>query len=519
MDLRAFPRIPPSLLTRLSRSAGTFVKSVDASGHTTLLPSTLLDVTNDLCLKHVPSGQLPHTQLTSINFQGCAALTTRSLHHLLIRSPSLQTICLKGLTAVTNTTCDVLGVYCAQVTVLDIGRCLNVDGHGIRSFISAGLNRGNHLPLKELRASGLKRVNDEVLATLGKGAPFLEVLDLSYARDLHNSALEAFVSCANNDTQFKTVLLSAREAGRELGDTTKYRRRVTRLRHLSLSSCVLLTDIACSNLAHTMPRLEYLELAGIGTELKDDGLIRLLRTTPLIRRLDLEDASDITDALIATITPRPVADTTSSGSIDPSEPGHALERLVLSYAGNITDEAFLSLIQNCTRLSVLEADNTRMSGSVLKEFVRLSRIRKIVDPVIVAIDCRGVGESVVKELNISTRPRKGWRSYEARKLGYVDGRDKEDLKVGRDECDEMRVVLKSFYSWQTVDAVRAARDKRKKTKRITTNEPNGNTSDSDDRLSSSGRARWWSPSGRRSSGTTSPTIFDASNDRDQCRIM
>jgi F-box/leucine-rich repeat protein 2/20 len=314
LDLRAFPRIPPSLLTRLSRSAGTFVKSVDASGHTTLLPSTLLDVTNDLCLKHVPSGQLPHTQLTSINFQGCAALTTRSLHHLLIRSPSLQTIRLKGLTAVTNTTCDVLGVYCAQVTVLDIGRCLNVDGQGIRSFISAGLSRGNHLPLKELRASGLKRVNDEVLATLGKGAPFLEVLDLSYARDLHNSALEAFVSCANNDTQFETVLLTAREAGREPGDTTKYRRRVTRLRHLSLSSCVLLTDIACSNLAHTMPRLEYLELAGIGTELKDDGLIRLLKTTPLIRRLDLEDASDITDTLIAAITPRPVADMTSNGS-------------------------------------------------------------------------------------------------------------------------------------------------------------------------------------------------------------
>lgn len=518
MDLRAFPKIPASLLTRLSKFAGAFVKSFDASGHASLLPSTLEDVTSDLCLKTVLSSQSSHTQLTSINFQGCTALTTCSLHHLLERSPFLQTICLKGLAAVTNNTCDVLGAHCARVTLLDIGRCLNVDGQGIRSFISAGLNHGDHLPLKELRVSGLKRVNDEVLATLGKGAPFLEVLDLSYARDLHNSALEAFVSCSADHTQFETVLLTGREAGRASGDTSKYRRRVTRLRHLSLSSCILLTDIACSNLAYTMPRLEYLELAGIGAELKDDGLIHLLKTTPLIRRLDLEDASDITDTLITAITPSPAADGTSSGTIDPSEPGHALEHLVLSYAVNITDEAFLSLIQNCTRLCILEADNTRMSGSVLKEFVRLSRMRKRMNPVIVAIDCRGVGESVVKELTISTRPRKGWRSYEAMKLGYVDGRDKEELKVGRDECDEMRVVLKSFYSWQTVDAVRAAREKRKKSKRIP-DESNGNTTDSDDRLSSFGRARWWSPNGRRSSGTTSPTVFDMNNDRDQCRVM
>jgi F-box/leucine-rich repeat protein 2/20 len=38
------------------------------------------------------------------------------------------------------------------------------------------------------------------------------------------------------------------------------------------------------------------------------------------------------------------------------------------------------------------------------------------------------------------------RSWEARKLRYLDGRDEEDLKVGQGECDEKRVVIKSFYS-------------------------------------------------------------------------
>jgi len=389
---------------------------------------------------------------------------------------------------------------------------MNVDGEGICRLIAAGMNRGDNLLLKELRVSGMKRVDDDVLATLGKGAPLLEVLDLSYIRDLHNSALEAFVSCSEDDgdTQFETVLLTSREAGRDQTDSTRYRRRVTRLRHLSLSSCVLLTDNACTILAHTVPCLEFLEMAGIGADLRDDGLVRLLNTTPFIRKLDLEDASEITDTVIAAITPSSL---TRNSTL---EPGHALEHLGVSYAANLSEEAFLSLIQNCSHLSVLEADNTRISGTVLKEFVRLSRNRKMVDPVAVVIDCRGVGESLVKELSGSTRPRKGWRSYEARKLGYVDGRDKEDLKVGRDECDSKRVVLKSFYSWQTVDAVRAAREKRRKAKRAA-NASGGSTSDSDDVFS--GRARWWSPSGRRSSGNTSPTVLDVNGDRDQCRII
>jgi F-box/leucine-rich repeat protein 2/20 len=251
---------------------------------------------------------------------------------------------------------------------------MNVDGEGLRSLVTAGKNRGEKIPLKELRVLGMKRVNDDVLATLGKGAPLLEVLDLSYIRDLHNSALEAFVSCSDDDcSQFETVLLTAREAGRDPNESTNYRRRVTRLRHLSLSSCLLLTDNACSNLAHTMPCLEFLEMASIGTELKDEGLVRLLNTTPFIRKLDLEDASNITDAVITTITPSSAGDTRNSAPRDPPEPGHALEHLNVSYAVNVSDEGFLSLIQNCLCQSVLEADNTRISCNVLKELVLLSR--------------------------------------------------------------------------------------------------------------------------------------------------
>lgn len=397
-----------------------------------------------------------------------------------------------------------------------------MDGDGIRCMASTALRRGKHLRLKSLRVSGLKNVSDSMMSVLGKAAPYLEVLDLSYARQFHNSAIEAFVACDPNDTaeilgvEIKT--LSAREVGRENGNRDYYRRRVTRLRHLSLSCCILLTDMACSNLAHSVPRLEFFEMAGINADLKDDGLIRLFRTTPHIRRIDLEDALDITDRVLEAITPYVDPDellTAKTSEASPI-PGQALEHLILSHVNQVTDEALLSLIRNCPRLKRLEADNTRMGATVLREFIQIARERNTSNATIVAVDCRGISDSVTKELTESIRPRMGWRSHAARKLMYLDARDDgfEELKGGQDECDEKRVVVKSFYSWQTVDSVHAAREKRRRaTKRV--------TSDGSDYEDSSWRTRWWSPSGRRlpNSGRDTPQSVTDINGNDGCLLM
>ena len=404
-----------------------------------------------------------------------------------------------------------------------------MDANGIQALAAAAINRQEHLPLKELRLSGLKNATDSTLAVLGKAAPDLEVLDLSYARQLHNSALEAFVACDGQhdgvDLGVETVMVTARDLGRESNDIGKLKRRVTRLRHLVLSSCLFLTDTACSNLAFSVPKLEFLELAGMGSGMKDEGLIRLLSTTPYIRRLDLEDAFDITDDVLTSITPAMENIFAKPDVQEDKQPGHVLQHLNVSFTANISDSAFLALIRNCPHLNVLEADSTRMGSVVLKEFIHLSRQRKAINSKIVAVDCRGIGESFVKEMSPMTRPRLGWRAYGARKLLYLDAKDgnEEDLKIGQDECDEYRVVLKSFYSWQTVDAVRAVMEKRKKsTLRRTRSDSNG-TSELD--VSESGRSstRWWSPSGRRAtrggSGRTSPAPLLPDLNNDGCRTM
>lgn len=500
------------------------MRAIDFTGLADLTADGLMEITDSLSVDpNIPSG-LSSTRITTLSLQGCTELTTLALHHLLVRSPALQTLCVKGLGAVINNTCTILSTYCPDIISLDASRCINLDGEGIRTMALSALDRGEKLRLKVLRLNWLGRITDDMMHCLGRAAPDLEVLDLSYAAPLHNSAIEAFVSLTEDEAQYvESVQLTAREAGRDPADPNRYWKRVTRLRHLAFSSCILLTDHACSHLAHAVPRLEFLELAGIGEDLQDDGLVRLFNSTPFIRRVDLEDACEITDSVLAALTPRPDENANPTrprrgAPPPPPQPGHALEHLVISHAANVTNEALLALVRNCTRLRVLEADNTRMNSAVMKEFVYLSRQRKLVDPCVAAIDCRGISEHAVKSVSAHTRPRRGWRAWEARGLKFLDGRDEENLGVGQDECDETRVVLKTFYSWQTVDAVRAAREKKKKTARRGGNGSASSAASEGDGAFASSRTRWWAPNGRRS-GAVSPIHTIGPNPDQGCTIM
>ncbi|KAH9178833.1 hypothetical protein EDB89DRAFT_2217905 [Lactarius sanguifluus] len=500
LDLRAFPKMPVSQLLQVVGYAGSFITSLNLSDHGNLLPSTLENLANSMSVVHGMRMAQAYNQLTNLNMSGCTTVSTPSLHYLLAQSPFLEILSLKGMPAVTNETCEILSRHCPRLTSLNLSRCKNLTGAGIRSFASFAVARAKLLPLVELRLSGLK------------AAPYLQVLDLSYCRDLHNSSLNAFVACTE-DYALDSISLTGRQAGRNPNDGGRFRRRITHLRHLSLSHCILLTDIACSHLAHAAPQLELLELGGIGGELKDDGVVRLLDTLPNLRKLDLEDASDITDNVLHAITP-PSVDDVGCDRV----PGRALEHLIISYANQLTNDGFLALMRNCTRLRVLEADSTRLSASSVREFVKLSRERNACDATMVAIDCRSMNEALIKELADSIRPRLGWRSYEARRLAYLDGRDDEALGVGQDECDSRRVVLKTFASWQTVEAVATARNKRRKGWRRRDANLSGSSSVEE---SIQTRSRWWSPGGRRSPGTTynTPGLLETNGERDGCTIM
>ena len=467
----------------------------------------------------------PRTQLTNIQLQGCSALTARSLHALLSSSPCVETLSLKGLPLVNNAICALIGNACSTNLVkLDLSRCTSMYANGVEEMIGinpsssfrgfAGASRPRYpIParrfpkLKDLRLAGLKRVTGQTIFAIAWGVPKLEVLDVSGARTLTDDDLDVFVRWDERFDDphvlgsqvlrgpsnlaiepYEFVTLTSREMGYNPMSSEKYRRRLTRLRHLALSNCSLLTDAAAGNLAYSVPLLENLEMGGVGGALRDAGLLRLFATTRLIRRVDLEDATDITDDVLHALVPPPPLShrhslhhhsslDVATSSREPS-PGEMLEEIVLSYAGNISDEAFLAVIRGCHRLRVLGIDNTRASDTVVKEFVNTCRARQVLGAEVLAVDCRNVTRSAFIEGigsrgSYLTRNRKGYRAWEARNLLYYDERDKKDPLSGvdvltgpaavGDECDESRVVVKTFHSWQAVDSMTVARERRRKT--------------------------------------------------------
>lgn len=572
------------------------------------------------------------TNVTSINLSGAYSLTTRALHRLLASCPLLQKVSLRGLAAATNTTCIVLGESCKELEVLDLSRCTGVDAFGITFICEAVENRwketlarmtgpdslvgsegdASRVPrrkskLRELRISGLKRASLATVGQIASAFPDLEVLDLSYALSLTDEAWAEFVEWREDSDDSSLgfsfprqpmglphVELTARQIGLDPIDRTIYRRRVTKLRHLNLSSCTSLTDQTCSYLAYAVPKLELLELGGIGAGMRDPGLIRLLETTPLIRKLDLSDASSITDAVLAALTPpppapeagprrlltlplpplpsspinipgRPLLAPTRSASFPipsshravmlalppPPKTGQSLEHLAVSYATALTPEAFTALIKGCSKLITLEADNTSIDNAVVREYVELQRTRLAersksnnTTPnvqtkkaaTLVAIDCAAVGRPIIDELASKghTRPRAGYRSWTAHlwALPYADARDGDDLSPsqlwhggGLDECDETKVVVKSFRSWQIVDKWQVERAKRMKTKKSLGGGSSGGGAsnagggiggmDSAPGTPGSRGSRWFVR--RSSSGATTPRSMD--EDDRGCTVM
>ncbi len=62
------------------------------------------------------------------------------------------------------------------------------------------------------------------------------------------------------------------------------------------------------------------------------------------------------------------------------------------------------------------------------------------------VDCRHVSRNVVEAFERQTRPRRGWRGWQAVPFNYQDG---GRPRTGRDECAEVP-VLQSFWTWNKV---------------------------------------------------------------------
>ncbi|SNX81920.1 uncharacterized protein MEPE_00625 [Melanopsichium pennsylvanicum] len=491
LEFCRYPEMAEEAMINVAEAVGPFVKTLNLHGLAGLRSSVLLALSKAQHPKRMTqwgitgSASLPFAtcQLEELDMQGCRQISTSALNTVLSQSPNLKKCMLSSLPCVDNTTLCVLAATATKLEVLDISRCRSVDGEGIRAIFAiqeceanvstVSKERNIDSRLRELRASGVSGFDAETMSQVGRHWPNLEALDLSYCGDVNNAAITALVSSegdvVNENGNF--ITLTPRQADSQQ-DEEVVRRSFPRLKRLNLSSCRALTDGCLVSLSHAVPHLEVLELANIGPALKDNGLVKLFSTTPQLRKIDLERATHITDAVLSALTPPeshaeafgqavPDSDTlmhgirprgsllhvalrsasrrrhasTAHGDAPPTygeeavaalipAAGTHLTHIILSSANRLTSAALLLLINRCPFLTHLELDDTHADNEVAMHFVQLARYREVRNAYLSLVDCRSFSRDTYLHLDHAehggVRPRNGSRGYEFRQFCYDD---------------------------------------------------------------------------------------------------
>lgn len=493
----------PPTITRIVTSAGRFVRRLDLSGLKSLSSENLKEITAALCGEEQGGSRANH--LMDLNLSGLPQLTEQSIADLFASSTDLRILTVKDLPQLGHWTFQCLSHWCPRVQELDITRCSAITAESVALWLSE-LDLTARRQFRVLKAAGLADVSEHLMNLIAENLTGLEVLDLSYARQLDDRCVSAFVthigdgSCnAESDRSWPSFFeLTARQAAKQglslASDNRHYRRRFPCLRQLSLSSTSI-SDRSCMSLAWgTLPYLEILELAD-NQHLRDEGLVELLSSLPYIRRLDLEGAVHLSQDVILSLTPPVTEDpddifteTRHARSRDANSPvpGSQLTHLILSEVFRV-DNTLKTLVQSCSKLRHLEVDSTRVSDEFAKWFVDVMRERRAADitsstksgantaksPYLSVIDCGHMTRHGCNSILATgiIRPRIGYRSPALRHLNYGDADELLPLTQNLvladqyrnmldDECNEERICVKSFWYWQALD--RKERESKKK---------------------------------------------------------
>ncbi|KAF3930993.1 hypothetical protein ABW20_dc0100690 [Dactylellina cionopaga] len=197
-----------------------------------------------------------------------------------------------------------------------------MDARGLRKIVESCTL------LRDLRAAECQGIDDEMTLEAIFKVNTLERLLLAGCDSLTDDSIRVLVEGIEADID-------------PLTDRTTAPAR--KLKHLNVSKCRGLTDLALKHLAHNVPNLEGLELAHVA-ELTDEGLSELFPTIPKLSHLDLEECSNITNDLLLELVKAPCA--------------KSLRHLQLSFCESISDEGMIPVVKACTSLRNVELDNS-----------------------------------------------------------------------------------------------------------------------------------------------------------------
>lgn len=312
--------VPGDALVRIILNAGPFIKDLNLRGCIQLIDFW------PLLGKQI--AEVCHN-LVSINLEG-SSIDKSPIHSLLMQNPSLTRINLCGLSMVRNSALKIIAQYCRKVEYLDVSWCANVDASGLRPVVETCSH------LKDLRIGEFSGFNDAIMQGLFN-ANTLERLSLSQCSTLTDGHLKTMLHGLDPEIDILTDLPIVPPR---------------RLKHLDFSRCHELTDAGIKHLVGNVPDLESLKLS-FCPNIGNDAFIDLIRTTPQLAHLDLEELEELTNASIIELSKAPCAP--------------KLEHLNISYCEKLGDPGILQILKRCPSLRSLELDNTRVSDLTLME--------------------------------------------------------------------------------------------------------------------------------------------------------
>jgi F-box/leucine-rich repeat protein 2/20 len=307
LDTESFyAQIPAAQLRKLIERAAPFVQHLNLRGCTQLKDNIAFTLGN----------------LQTVNFEGCRAVTSKSLIELLSRNGRLKALDINGLQAVDDHVLSSIVKHCPGLQALNISYCKKISS----AQLSKTLEK-LHM-LRDLRIAEC-RVNSAMLYAIQQLSR-LQRLCLSGCNNLKDSDMRIMIY---GDALF----------GVQFPERTV---RMAYLTHLDISRTQL-TDGCVQYLCGTLPKLEKLEVAGV-TQLTDSGLAQLLPHIPKLTHVDFEDCA-IGDAALEAL----------------AASCRKVRHVQLSHCRNITDIGVLHLVDNLTTLQHLDLDNTQITNKVL----------------------------------------------------------------------------------------------------------------------------------------------------------
>lgn len=240
----------------------------------------------------------------------------------------------------------------SNLKVLDVSLCRNLHAGALLDL--------NQPELEQLFAAKLSGMDAKVAGSLLSQFPMLQYLDIGYSRHITDEAFKRWPS-------------------KEDGGTA--------LQGLRLSGCPRLTDQTCLNLIGKVPDLETLELASIGGNIRDGGIVKLIEACRNLRKLDVEDATNLTDRTLAALLP----------AKNHRGPPSALEHLNVTNVPELSEAALVRLVRACPDLRVIEAsNNSNISDVFIKTFSHHVKKHRIQNSELAVVDCRSVARQIMK---------------------------------------------------------------------------------------------------------------------------